>query len=177
MEAILKLIRLSKRFPLSTVSDLRNIIGKGPDIDYAITLGKNSLNDGFAAEFVWDAASLKEDDGDNVIKPGYISVQNTGRWIKVKRPYGDGGSSTVLPRTKKSTIIGDGVSFEFGITHNWNTRDLNVVISQDNSSTSSIPDTEIEAEILKFNNTVRVVFTIPPLADKKIKVLISEILI
>ena len=61
-----RLLRLPNRIPVKTLADVRATIGKEDYYDLIFTLGKDTVNDGYAAEYYWSSQSLANDDNEDV---------------------------------------------------------------------------------------------------------------
>ena len=115
-----RLLRLPNRIPVKTLADVRATIGKEDYYDLIFTLGKDTVNDGYASEYYWSATSTANDNDKEVIKPVTIIASAPGRWLRVSRIF-----NLTIPIFHSETFTGDGTTKIFPIYHDFNSPIIN----------------------------------------------------
>jgi len=137
--------------------------------------GHTSLNDGNPRQYYWNGSSTSPDNNDTIIRPTQILDQYPGRWIKVVNAN-EGGSSVTLPRVLKRSITGNSSTIQYSFQHDWNTRNVFVQVYEDNETSSTLPNINVDVNINVFTDAIRINFVKAPVTDKKYLVLIQEVL-
>ena len=168
-----RLLRLPNRIPVKTLADVRATIGKEDYYDLIFTLGKDTVNDGYAAEYYWSSQSLANDDDEDVIKPTVIDGSGPGRWLRVIRIFNLTGDLLFSADFK-----GNGTTKKFQFVHDFNSPKVITQLIRHPGQVDG-PYTDVDTLVDRYLNYIEVHFNRAPGDNENFTIMIinSDIII
>jgi hypothetical protein len=164
-----RLIRLANRIPVKTLADVRATVGKEDYYDIIFTLGKDTVNDGFAAEYYWDSDSQQDDNNEDVIRPTSTGAAEPGRWIRVVRIFNVTDEVLFFADFK-----GNGSTKLFQFVHNFNSVRVIAQLIRHPAQVDG-PYTDVDTVIDRYANYIEVHFNTAPRENEEFTVMIVNL--